>query len=120
MSVVVRLSEYGINAKQAAQFKDVTGTTPAAAVRAMYSNQELARLLALPVVRSALADIRSNPDGALERWQSNDDVMRALDLLEQQLCTQGRDGAAASIHSSSSSGSSSGSDGSNIIDVTPM
>jgi hypothetical protein len=85
MRVMQRLLDQdNLSSGEAAAFQQA-GTSPTEVLAALSADAELAGLLAHPTVRTALAQIRANPDAGLRRWGSEPLVSRALDLLEQVL-----------------------------------
>eukprot|EP00882_Tetradesmus_deserticola_P007212 GHRQ01007593.1.p1 GENE.GHRQ01007593.1~~GHRQ01007593.1.p1 ORF type:complete len:181 (+),score=42.55 GHRQ01007593.1:967-1509(+) len=85
MRVMQRLlGPNNLSCREAAAFQEA-GTSPSEVLAALSADAELAGLLQNPTVRTALAQIRANPDAGLRRWGSEPVVSRALDLLEQVL-----------------------------------
>lgn len=82
------LGQGNLSSREAAAFREA-GTNPTEVLAALSADTELAGLLANPTVRTALAQIRANPDAGLRRWGSDPAVSRALDLLEQVLGNAG-------------------------------
>jgi hypothetical protein len=73
-----------LSSSEAAVFQEAR-TSPTEVLAALSADAELAGLLAHPTVRTALAQIRANPDAGLRRWGTEPLVSRALDLLGQVL-----------------------------------
>jgi hypothetical protein len=50
-----------------------------------YSNRQLAAALQQPRVRAALAEFRANPKAASLKYEGDQEINQALDLLEKSL-----------------------------------
>lgn len=84
MRVLQSLLGQGLARREATAFEEA-GTNPAALFTAIATDAELSKLLNDPTVRTALAQIRTNPAAGMARWGSDPLVSRALDLLESAL-----------------------------------
>lgn len=49
------------------------------------SNRQLAAALQQPRIRAALAEFRADPQAAALKYESDDEINQALDLLEKSL-----------------------------------
>ena len=93
------LNQDDLSSEQAAAFADAQ-TSPAAMLRAMHSDAELAELMRDPVVVKALAHIRARPASGLATWEAHPRVARALDLLEAALAPGGAAGQPTDVEAS--------------------
>lgn len=54
-------------------------------MQAMYTNEPLAALLQQPRIRGAIAEISANPAAYEAKYKDDEDVIRALDLLQASM-----------------------------------